>query len=274
MNPPPPPDPSSPPPPLPPSFGGAPPAWEPETPPVPWAPLADPQPAWPKALGITAIVFGAYGMISHAAGFASTKFLGSMTKGLPGSVGFDENVLGLMNRYMLYNGTGCLILGLLLVGGGIALLRRRPQARALLLTWAVARIMLAVATLPMMMAYTEAMMASLTVAPPARTVSPPGSPAATPVPAGAPSAPATPAPAGSVPAPVPPGAGAPRSPAPPFNVNAMAAAMSRIGAYAGLASACLAPVFALVWFNLRRVREQMATWTAKPVSHVGLAKRR
>lgn len=252
-------------PPLPPQppGGGPPPAWEPEAPPVPWAPLPEAEPAWPKALGITAIVFGAYGMISHAAGFASSRFLGAITKGLPEAAGFDEQVLGLMNRYMLYNGTGCLILGLLLLAGGIALLRRRRKARALLLTWAMARIVLAVATLPLMMSYTEAMMARFAV-PPLRTVPPAAAPPASgSTPASPPPAAGTPRSASAPPAAAP--AGAPGSPAaPPFNVHAMAAAMSRIGAYAGLASACLGPVFALIWFNLRRIRTQMASWPAKP----------
>lgn len=258
------------PPPLPPPAGGVPPGWEVEIPPVPWAPLPDPEPAWPKALGITAIVFGAYGLISHAAGFATTRFLGTMTQGLPGAAGFDEKALSLMNRYMLYNGIGCLILGLLLIAGGIALLRRRPRARALLLTWAVARIILAVATAPMMMAYTGAMITSLTVHP-LTTLSPVPAP---PAPAGVPLGPvsesvSTPLSAGPM-APVGPGsvtapASPPRSPAaPPFNASAMAAAMSRIGAYAGLAAACLGPLFVLIWFNLRKIRTYMATWPANP----------
>ncbi len=197
-------------------------------------------------------------MISHAAGFASTRFVGSLTKNLPGGAGFDENVLGLMNRYMLYNGTGCLILGLLLVVGGIALLRRRPQARVLLLTWAVGRIILAVATLPMMMAYTEAMMNSFSVPPPHTA---PAAPAAPGTSASTPGPSAAPAPAGGASSPAPaPASPAPGRAAPPFDVTAMTAAMSRIGAYAGLASACLGPLFVLVWFNLRKIRTQMASW--------------
>lgn len=194
-------------------------------------------------------------MLSHAAGFASTRLMGAVFRNLPGPMPFDDGILGLMNRYLLWNGTGCLLLGALLVTGGIGLLKRRRWARGMILAWAVGRMALAAGTFPMMTAYTGALMAKMAAPLPAGSAAAgPGSSGGGASAGGGSSATAPPT------SPPPPGSGPAK--AAPVNPMAFAAAMSRVGAYSSLLTTLAGPVFALIWFNRRKVREDLAVWTA------------
>lgn len=51
-----------------------------DTPPTVPGPIPGPEPSWPKPVGILAIVFGSYGILEHVCGAASPLFMGLMTQ--------------------------------------------------------------------------------------------------------------------------------------------------------------------------------------------------
>jgi hypothetical protein len=204
-------------------------------------PLSDPgfrQPAWPKVIGIIAIVIAGYGLFANGMGLFASQVMGSIFKaGVPQS-GFMEEMMPRMAKYTLVNSIGCLVLACLLMAAGIVLLYRRPPARGLFLLWAVSRIGFAAYTAPLMMDYMSSIMDIAAKMPATSTVAPPASPS--------PGVAVSPAPAAAPPMPV--------------SMTDIMKTMSKVGTIMTMAMMCVLPLFILIWFNLGKVKAYIATW--------------
>ncbi|MEM9420810.1 MAG: hypothetical protein AAGA25_17425 [Planctomycetota bacterium] len=104
-----------------------------------------PKSAWPTAIGIIAIVFGAGGMLGGLSGLAGPLFNQVMAEFSDPS---QAAVYEAQQKYQWWgvglSGVGLLVAGLLL-WGGIEVLKRRPAGAARIKQWAVAKIVLTLA---------------------------------------------------------------------------------------------------------------------------------
>jgi hypothetical protein len=196
-------------------------------------------PVWPKVFGIIAIVFASYGLLSQLVGLVMAAPMSAVFERIGAPSPFD----GGASRFIYLNGAGLLLLSGLLLAGGIALVRRRPAARRLLLSWAAARIAFAALIAPAQFAYTASMFSKVSSMP--LTVGPPA--AGSSAPAAAPSG--APAPGPST---VSPGAPAPL----PIPVREMAV----MGTVFGILMGCFLPLMTLIGLFLPKVVHQMRGW--------------
>lgn len=220
-------------------------------PPLPFVPpvLSPPVPGWPVGVGITAIVLAGYGLLTQLTGLLMVKPMSAILR----QVGAGNLLGDKASHFIQLNAIGLSSLGLLLAVGGFKLFRRRPSARWLLLTWAVLRIVFSGLIAPMSYDYMTSLTTTMATIP--RRVTHPTIP-------GGPVSPAGPAPAASpstgtpsTGTPAPPG---PVSPAfPPVPVKGMA----MLSMVMGIGMGSLLPLLTLVWFNLRKVRMLMASWS-------------
>lgn len=215
-------------------------------------------------LGIAALAVSVYGGLMHIAAFQSHKLLASISlnKSDPAFTAALEN-----SKFITqFNSTLCLLLGLLLIAGAIALFRRRKTARRLLLSWAVCRIILALAVAPFTIKYSRTVMGNITpgsfgVARPPAPPPPPVVVTTAPSPtAGTPALPTPTSPATA--ATPPPAASLPSSPtAPPaLFTSDMMSAFQTVGMVTGTVSSCALPLGLILWLNRRNTRISLAEW--------------
>lgn len=220
-------------------------------------------PIWPKIMGWCAVGVGTYGIFSHGLGLFMVPFARSIVTdpkaGKPIAAAMDD-----LGHFALYNGLGCLLLGVLLIVGGIALLRCRPLARGLLLSWAVLRIAFAGLTAPMFYSYTKSMMENaLAGVPPSISAAHPGgvgdTDEGTNTGQGKFTLRSTSSPATSSSS----SGGAPSPPA--FPATSFASSVATFSFGFGVVMSCILPLFTLIWFNLAKIKSQVAGWKSKPV---------
>jgi hypothetical protein len=127
----------------------------PESPPIPVAPptVAGPlgrpprQIVWPITIGVIGIAFGSLGILRSLYGAATPWLFNSWTFYTPSSTNTFDPFAALRHWGVwlsLVNAIGVLVAVMLLIGG-IGLLRRRPWSGTLLIAWAIIRIPLAFA---------------------------------------------------------------------------------------------------------------------------------
>ena len=191
-------------------------------------------PAWPKVIGITAIVLSSYGLLTNGAGIFMSKMMAKLAGGAMAKAGFTADVFTRMEHFTLINSIGGMVVASLLLAAGIALVRQRPLSRRLFLGWAIVRLGLAAVIAPLMFDYMSSMMNSMTagIAPPPGVSTPPG-------------------PGGIIP---PPPA------AVPAVLAGVGGTMAIFSVVMGTAMVCVLPGFVLIWFNRHRVKEYMDTW--------------
>lgn len=128
-------------------------SFRPMTPPVEQGPLSVTRPptVWPTVLGVIAIVFGAGGTLSNTCGTVANLFmpfiLGSMAKvaGPGGSV--VEAQVRMSQHYAMFMVIGSLAslaVAVMLLIGGIGLLKRKARSVRILKIWAIVRLLVAI----------------------------------------------------------------------------------------------------------------------------------
>lgn len=220
-------------------------------------PLPQALPVWPKVCGITAIAIAGYSLVTQLMGLAMAAPMSAVFQHIGGTSPFDAAAL----RFLYVNAAGLLALTILLLAGGIALLRRRPSSRKLLYTWAVARIVFAALLAPAQYDYTMSMFTKIATMPmPTRSTSPVTT---------APVAGGSTAPTGTVAsptAPAPPAARTPSSPLPGTSTAAIPGfpikEMAVMGMIFGLLMGCVLPVITLIGLSLPKVIHQMRCWSS------------
>lgn len=210
-------------------------------------------PAWPKVIGISAIVLASYGLLANGAGIFTSRMMRTMLSGgAMAKVGFTPDTVAAMERFTMFNAIGGLVLAALLLTAGIGLVRRRPLSRPLMLGWAILRLGLAAVAAPMMFDYMNSMMGSIAASPTASAPAPPVRVVPSPTPGPEAEGTALPAP--------PPASAPAASPVSPALMAGFSSGMAMISVVMGTAMVCLLPGFVLIWFNLRKVKAYIATW--------------
>ncbi len=95
---------------------------------------------WPTVIGVLAIIFGAFEVLGGCVGIVSPWVMSAMAAALP-----EEQSLGMAamvewGRWMVASSLAGLGIGVLLLLGGVNLMRRRPRGRTMCMTWALLRI--------------------------------------------------------------------------------------------------------------------------------------
>jgi len=111
---------------------------------------APPRPSsWPMAVGVIAIVFGAFGVIAGCFGIVMLSFLPAFLEMIAEVAGDAQaSQMEALGEYrpMLMVLVGCgLLLSVMLVVGGLGLVRRRPYGVTWCLVWAVLKSIFVVA---------------------------------------------------------------------------------------------------------------------------------
>ncbi len=123
------------------------PLWATPTPPtaaVP-PPTSERPSAWSTPLGVIAIVFGAGGMLMYAWSAIFPLVLPALLKVLPQQQQASLAVTQQWQTWTVSSSMVAVCLAALLLAGGIGLLKRRPSARTLCMTWSVLKIVFVVA---------------------------------------------------------------------------------------------------------------------------------
>lgn len=115
-------------------------------PPAPPAAVPPPPPrAWPMVIGIIAIILGALGALGGCVGMAVTPFLRVIEKVVPAGQAPQLEGLAELVPSMLILAFAGLVIAVLLLIGGIGLVRRRRWGMTACLAWAVVKIIFVVA---------------------------------------------------------------------------------------------------------------------------------
>lgn len=213
-----------------------PPAFPPPPPPpatpqvVPVAPPTQPgvylvparAPAWPKVIGVIAIVLGAGGALGGLCGALMPWLQGALQSLLP-----PETAAGLMpfekwRVPLAILQVATMLVAVLLLIGGIGLVSRKPWSKAVLLWWAGMRIPLVVGAVFMGILSQRGQMEYLQ-----------------------------------------------HQAAGPIPVNSIIRISQGIGLCVGLVWGWALPVFLIVWFFRRKVRDEVAQWSAAIVRRPG-----
>jgi hypothetical protein len=100
-----------------------------------------PQPrVWPMVLGVIAIILGAMGALGGCIGAVVTPFAAALTRFVPEAERGSLAAIGQMVPTLLIMALLGLALALLLLFGGIGLVRRRPYGATVCLTWSVLKL--------------------------------------------------------------------------------------------------------------------------------------
>lgn len=142
-----------------------------ETPPTTPGDLRDRPTTWPTAIGVVGIVLASLGILGGVWSVVGWVFNNAFMGAMGGQMEeFHRAQRHFMPLAMTSSVLNTLVAALLLVGS-VALLKRRPRARPLLLGWAGIRLIVAafaaVVTILMQRAMFEAMMESSSTTPPA-----------------------------------------------------------------------------------------------------------
>ena len=114
-------------------------------PPPPAAVPPPPQRAWPMVIGIIAIILGVLGALGGCIGLTFTPFLGLMDNIVPPEEAPQLEGLAEMVPSLLATAFAGLVIAVLLLMGGIGLVRRRRWGVTACLTWAVVKMVYVVA---------------------------------------------------------------------------------------------------------------------------------
>ena len=100
-----------------------------------------PQPrAWPMVVGVIAIILGALGALGGCIGAVVTPFAAALTRFVPEAERGSLAAIGQMVPTLLVMALLGLALAVLLLMGGVGLVRRRPYGATVCLTWSVLKL--------------------------------------------------------------------------------------------------------------------------------------
>jgi hypothetical protein len=198
------------------------------------APLGPAPTTWPRVVGIIVVVIASLGIMQYGLcapiGLLAASLMGSAFEsiaesqpntGLEGTVAQMEALQDYTLVNLASNGAA-LVLSIMLLIGGIGLLRRRPWARRGLLAWAVLRMIHALPAVYIGYMMHRVQFDAMKDAAASGTA----------------------------------GAGQP-----PMVILDLASAFGVVGVVIGLVFAWALPVFMLIWLSRWRIRDEMATWT-------------
>ena len=101
--------------------------------------------SWPMVIGVIAIIFGSLATLGGCFGLVSSLFLDQFMSLVPqGEAEEMTSALDGLKPALIISGALTMVLAIVLLIGGIGLLRRRAWGRSTCLTWAVLKIVLVV----------------------------------------------------------------------------------------------------------------------------------
>lgn len=180
--------------------------------------------SWPTVLGVLLIVLASLGLMSNVCGGIAAVFMPALMSQM-GSTGQDDAVIkaqmDMASKYMAFNLANAsilIVLGVILLIGGIGLLRRRRSAAGKVKLWAIGR---------MIWSLPAAYMTYLITADTLKVMQQAAADNNQPMPAG---------------------------------VTVLFDALGPISAVVNLFMWCAVPVFVLIWFMRRRIKNEVAAW--------------